>query len=234
MKSVLFLLFLSFPVIISGQSVAGSAGYEETDMNTINPNRMLLRTKSAGAYGTIGTPYVFTDFKKGNVYYTNQQRVSGILLNYDCHKNRLEYISGESVFLLNAAQVDYFEVDPGQDSSRLFKQVFVEKLKKRIFLQVLYNDSTILYKRFYKDFKEADYGGAYSQDRRYDEYHDRHSYYIKMAGEDLQPLRPKKKSVLEVLEDKSAEIEPFMKKEKTNLKTDEGLVRLIRYYDSLE
>jgi hypothetical protein len=234
MKSVLFLLFISFPFVIYGQSVAGPTGYEETDMNTINPNRMLLRTKSAEAYGTMGTPYVFHDFKIANVYYTNKQRVSGILVNYDCYKNQLEYVSGGEVYLLNTAQVDFFEVDPGQDSSQLFKQVFVEKLKKRIFLQVLYNDASILYKRYYKDFKEADYGGAYSQDRRYDEYHDRYSYYIKVAENELQQLRLRKKSILEVLADKSGEIEPFIKQEKPDLKTDDGLVRLIRFFDSME
>ncbi len=54
---------------------------------------MLLQTKSADAYGTTGTPYVFKEFRQGNIYYANQQRVAGITLNYDCHNNRLEYIS---------------------------------------------------------------------------------------------------------------------------------------------
>jgi hypothetical protein len=234
MKSILFFLMLALPHLCYGQSFSGSIGYEETDLNTINPNRMLLRTKSALAYGTKGSPYVFQDFKKGNVYYSNLQRISGISLNYDCHGNRLEYLSDGSVYLLNTAQVDFFEVDPGEDSSRLFQQVFVEHLKKRIFLQVLYNDSTILYKRYYKDFKEADYGGAYSQDRRYDEYQDRYSYYVKRTDTALQQLRPRKKSILEVLADRSEEIENFIKQEKTDLRTDDGLVRLIRFYDGLD
>ena len=116
----------------------------------------------------------------------------------------------------------------------LFKQVFIEKLKKRIFMEVLYNEKSILYKRYYKEFREADYGGAYSQDRRYDEYHDRQSYYIKTADNELQMIKPNKKSVIEIMKDKSEELEKYIKKEKPDLKTDDGLVQLIRYYDSLD
>ena len=234
MKATIILLLLVWPMVICGQVIVGPTGYSETDLDNLNPNHRLLRTKTAEAYGTIGTPYVFKDFRKGNVYYANQQRVSNILLNYDGHNDQLQYMTGGSIYLLNSDQIDYFEVDPGLDSSKLFRQVFIEKLKKRVFLQVLYNDSSILYKRHYKDFKEADYGGAYSQDRRYDEYHDRHDYYVKMAGSDLQQLRPRKKSILEVFSDKRDGLEKFLKKEKPDLKTDDGLVRLIRFCDGLE
>ena len=203
-------------------------------MNLLNPNRMLLRTKSAGAYGTMGSPYVFNDFKKGNVYYSNQQRVSGIMLNYDCHNNQLVYTSGGSTYLLNKDQIDFFDAHTGGDTLMLFNHVFVEKLKKRIFMQVLYNEKSILYKRYYKDFKEADYGGAYSQDRRYDEYHDREAYYIKIGDKDLQLLKPRKKSMLELMGDKSGAMEKYFKQEKPDLKSDDGLVSIIMFYDGIE
>jgi len=170
MKSIILLLFL--PLLISGQSVPGSTGYEITEMDIMNPSHHLLRTKSANAYGIIGTPYVFEDFKLGNIFYSNKLRVDGKLLNYDCYNDRWEYSAGNSIYLLNSSQIDYFEIFPGQDRIILFKQVFVEKLKKQVSLQVLYNENSILYKRHFREFREADYGGAYSQDRRYDEYHD--------------------------------------------------------------
>jgi hypothetical protein len=234
MKSTMLLLFLAFPLLISGQAISGPTGYEVTNMDMINPNRTLLRTKSADAYGTDGTPFVFKEFKQGNVYYANHQRVTGILLNYDCHNNRLEYIAGGSVYLLNSSQVNYVDFLSDQGTTMLFEQVFVENLKKRIFMEVLYNEKSILYKRYYKEFREADYGGAYSQDRRYDEYHDRQSYYIKTADDELQMFKPNKKSLIDILEDRSGELEKYIKKEKTDLKTDDGLVQLIRYYDSLD
>jgi hypothetical protein len=36
------------------------------------------------------------------------------------------------------------------------------------------------------------------------------------------------------MEDKRTELEKYIKKEKPDLKSDDGLVRLIRFYDSLE
>jgi hypothetical protein len=234
MKSTLFFPILLLPLGLFGQSTPSSTDYTEADMNMLNPNRMLLRTKSAGAYGTKGSPYVFNDFKKGNLYYNNQQRVSSILLNYDCHNNQLVYTTGGATYLLNKDQIDFFEAFAGGDTVMLFNQVFVEKLKKRIFMRVLYNEKSILYKHYYKDFKEADYGGAYSQDRRYDEYHDREAYYIKTSEKDLRFIKPRKKSLLEVMTDKSGELEKYFKQEKPDLKTDDGLVQVIRFYDSIE
>lgn len=228
------LLTLTLTLLLSGQSVPGSTGYEMTEMNIMNPAPQLLRTKSAIAYGISGTPYVYDDFIKGNIFYANRLRVNGKLLNYDCYNDRWEYSAGNSVYLLNSRQIDYFEIFPGQDMTVLFKQVFIEKLKKQVFLQILYNDNSTLYKRYFKEFREADYGGAYSQDRRYDEYHDRQSYYLKTADNDLQMLKPKKNSVLEIMEDKREELEKYIKKENPDLKTEVGLVQLIRFYDSLE
>ena len=236
MKSsiILIFLFLSMPLIISAQAVPGSTGYEMTEMDIMNPAPQLLRTKSATAYGITGTPYVFEDFKQGNIFYTNKLRVDGKLLNYDCYNDRWEYSAGNSIYLLNSSQIDYFEIFPGQDRTMLFKQVFVEKLKKQVFLQVLYNENSILYKRHFREFREADYGGAYSQDRRYDEYHDRESYYLKTDDNELHLLKSNKKSALEIMEDQCEELEKYIKKEKPNLKTEAGMVQLIRFYDSLE
>ncbi len=234
MKSTILLVSLFFPLVISGQSVPGSAQYEVINFDLLNPSNRLLRTKSANAYGTIGSPYVFTDFQKGNIYYANRLRVNGTLLNYDCYNDQLEYAAGESVYLLNSSQIDYFEIFPGKDRTMLFKQVLVPTLKKRVFLEVLYDGHSILYKRYYKEFKEADYGGAYSQDRRYDEYHDRHSYYIRTDDNELQMLKPNKKSLLKILEDKGSELEKYLKQAKPDLKTEDGLIQLIRFHDSLE
>ncbi len=236
MKSniILLFLFLFMPLIISAQAVPGSTGYEMTEMNIMNPSPDLLRTKSADAYGTTGTPYVFEDFKQGNIFYANKMRIDGKLLNYDCYNDRWEYSSGNSIYLLNSSQIDYFEIFSGQDTIMLFKQVFVEKLKKQVSLQVLYNENSILYKRHFREFREADYGGAYSQDRRYDEYHDRESYYLKTGDNEPQVLKSNKKSALEIMQGQREEVEKYIKKEKPNLKTEAGLVQLIRFYDSLE
>ena len=234
MRATILLLAILLPAGLSGQANPSSTDYTEADMNMLNPNRMLLRTKSAGAYGTVGSPYVFNDFTKGNMYYTSQQRVSNLLLNYDCHNNQLVYTNGESIYLLNSSQIDFFEAFTGGDTVMLFEQVFVEPLKKRLFLRVLYNQNSVLYKRYYKDFKEADYGGAYSQDRRYDEYHDRQAYYIKSGDTELQLLKPRRKSILEILGDKDGALETYLKQEKPDLKTDEGLVQVILFYDSIE
>ncbi len=233
MRSKLFLLFFLFPLASSGQTVPASSAYDISTIDMLSPSPHLFQEKSARAYGTNGSPYVFEDFRIGNIFYANQMRVDGKLLNYDCHNNQLVYSDGKAAYLLDSRNIDYIQIILGEQRSKVFEQVFLEDLKQRVFVEVLYNEKSVLYKRYFKDFQKADYGGAYSQDRRYDEYHDRHSYYIKTADSDLQLMKPKKKSVLEVMDTDGNELEKYIKQEKINLKSDEGLVQLIRYYDSL-
>ena len=70
--------------------------------------------------------------------------------------------------------------------------------------------STLKNSKNFKEFKAADYGGAYSADRRYDEYIDRYDYYISVKGADIQELKPRKKNILSIMEAFGEEMEEFL------------------------
>ena len=226
------LFFLFIPFLASAQEIGGYPIEIRMD-EMLNPSRHVMMERMGGAaYGTKGSPMILDDFTRGNIYYSNKSKTSGKLINYDCYNNQVLYSDGTNTYVLPPKEIDFLEflVD---DESFVFKHVFVEELKKSLFLQVLYNHKSILYKRHYREFLKADYTRAYSADRRYDEYVNQYDYYLSLDGGDVVSLKPKKKSLLAIMNLHSEEIEAFLKTEKINLKSDKDLVKVVKYYDSL-
>ena len=136
-------------------------------------------------------------------------------------------------YILNARMIDSLEFKVDENTYRIFKKVILEDKRDPLFLSVLYSDHSILYKRYYKEFRKADIGKAYGSGQRNDEYIDRFDYYIAIGDGGIQSFKPRKKNVLELMEAHGEEIENFLKKDKISLKSESDLIRLLGYYDSL-
>jgi hypothetical protein len=232
MKTISMLVLLIAPVYGYSQNL-GSYADAANLVDIMRTAASELRIKTGEAYGTLGTPNVFKEFKSGNIYFTNKSVASNLTINYDCFRDRVLYNKGEVNYILNSRTIDYLQFNISKDSSVLFRQVFIPEKKKTVFMRILYNGETTLYKHYYKTYQEADYTGPYSQDRRYNEFIDGEHFYIGLPGKDPVRLKPKKKSVLEILEAAGTDIEKYLKKEKPDLKTDMDLIRLVQYYDGI-
>jgi len=207
----------------------------------INLNEILLgssdyiRTFSSGYEGVKGTPNIFEDFHKGNLYFNNKTSISNIMINYDCYHDNVLYSNGSKILIINSQNIDFFTIRSiDEEKFLLFKQVFLESEKRRIFLQVIYDKQSILYKRYKKEFLKADYTGPYNANRRYDEYIDEQEYYIKLSEGEIQQIKSRQKFIKEIFWNNSAMVEKFIKDEDINLKEEDDLIRLINFYDNLE
>ena len=182
---------------------------------------------------TIGNPYVFEDFLNGYIYFSDKTRSTERMINYNCYDNEVLYLDGENMYLLDVALIDSLEFRMDENTSLIFRKVELDGNGRPVFLNILYDGESALYKRYYKEFRESDAGKAYGGGQRYDEYIDRSDYYISLGGEDIQPLSPRKNAVLKMMGASAEEMESFLKNEKINLKSDDDLVRMMGYYDSL-
>lgn len=191
------------------------------------------RVMGGEAYGTIGTPYVYKEFLNGNIYFTDNSVILNRPINYDCYNNRVLLHYGEEDHIMNSRQIESLEFEVSDDSYSVFRQVFVLEKKKTVFMKVLYEGKSTLYKYYFKNFHKADYTGPYSQERRYDEYLDDQEWYLEPGDQEVQKLKPRKKAILQILESRKGEIEHFLKTEDIDLKSDQDLVRLIEFYDGL-
>jgi len=56
---------------------------------------------------------------------------------------------------------------------------------------------------------------------------------VKANDREISLIKPNKKSVLEIFNDKSDQMGNYIKKEKINLKEEADLLLLVKYYDGL-
>jgi hypothetical protein len=196
-------------------------------------NKKLVATGTG--YGNVkGTPLLFEEFHTGNFYFNNKTCMTGKMINYNCYTDDVLLSDGKNTYATNSQDIDYFTITGNkEDIILLFKQVFLLSEKKRIFMQVLYQQKSFLFKRYRKEFLEADYDQPYGQNRQTDEYNDYYEYYFMPDGQEPVILRQRKGSVAEIFNDKSDLMEDYIKKEKINLKYEGDLIRLIEHYDNM-
>jgi hypothetical protein len=181
-----------------------------------------------------GTPYIFKEFQNGNFYFSNKTFITDRLINYNCYNDEVLFSDENNIYIANSQDIDYFTVKRGENGTMLlFKQVFLSSEKKRIFMQILYQGESVLFKRYRKEFLKADVGTPYGSNRQTDEYNDYCEYYVSTEGKEPVILKPRKNAALEIFSDKSKKIEDFIKNEKINLKDETNLVRLVEEYDKI-
>ena len=233
MKWIVFLFSISLPCIAVAQDLQGSPALTYLQ-DFLDPASSVMTYRS-GETGlkTIGSPLVFEDFVPCVVYFTDNRKTGTEKVNYNCHANTVLYTDGSDVFHIESKLIDRLEFQPSENTVCVFRQVFLNDQKKNLFLQTLYEGCGILYKRHYRKFVEADYGGAFSAEKYYDEYKELQDYYISLNENNAVPLKLTKKNLLNIMQPHAREIQAFLKTEKINLKSETDLVKVCQYYDSL-
>lgn len=194
-----------------------------------------VRTFDNRYEGTKGTPYVFEDWYPGEVFLKDKKRVIIKEMNYNCYDMEVTYLdpSTKAVMLINKFTVDLFYLKSGPDTL-VFVPIQLEDKNGPVFAQLLYKGKSTLYKLYSKEFVRANYEGGYSADRRYDEFADKSSLYFSLQ-DDPTPgkLKKSKKQILEAFPGAEKEISAYIKAEKPDLKSEEDLIELFKYYNSL-
>jgi hypothetical protein len=201
------------------------------EINQLNPEQIITYNIKSGEL--IGTPLLSEDFMKGTIYFHTDRKVSDLMINYNIFTGELLYKKEGNTYEVNTSDVLYFTVnEPEENKIQMYQQEFIPQASRREFIQVLYEGNTMLYKRRVKEFQESDYKNPYSDARRYDEYRDRTIYMVKLNRE-LKELKPRKKAVLELLNDQADQVGIFLKEEEINLNKEDDLIKLFDYYNKL-
>jgi hypothetical protein len=135
-----------------------------------------------------------------------------LLTDIDLVNNAIIYIhpTSKRLFSIPVDVVSELVIDK-DGKELLFRttigKTFEKEMKSQRFCQVLKDGQYQFIKIPLKTFIQADYKGAYSTDRRYDEYKTSYKYYL--IGSDIvfHQIQLNKKSVLKLYPDKKALIE---------------------------
>jgi len=238
MKTIIISLAIFLPMVCAAQNVSIPEGYEAKEnlreLGSVDGTGS-VRTFDTRYEGVKGTPYVFEEFKAGEVFLKSKEKVAIKALNYNCVDNEIVYLdpATQVTRILNKYQVDLFTMQDG-DRTGTFVPVKLEEDAETIFAELLYNEASLVYKVYYKDWLEANYEGGYSADRRYDQFVDKYDLYLLKQGENtLYRVRQSKKLLKEAFPEQEKQLSAFIKSNNLDLKEEESLVKMMEYFDSL-
>lgn len=234
-KSFLSLVFIVTVLSIYSQTIP--KGYTEGPKlyDNVELGRNILITYNlAPVYGTEGTPYLYEDFQVGDFFFHDMTKMSGLQINYNCTTGDLLFKYQDKAYITTRDDIDYFAVYPsGQDTVLIFYKQLLPNKKRPEYLEILYNDHSYLLKRHFKEFKEATVKTPYHANRDFNEYVNKKDYWLKLPNNEIYPINPSKKAIIELFPEKADLISDFIKNEKINAKKDDDLIRLIKYCDSI-
>ena len=182
-----------------------------------------------------GSAYLYDKWMKGSMTTTSGVTFDGVELMYDQVADELVFKGEKGEAKTSTQPLVEFTIKANQKELLLQERVFrrgfvpVDGANPNTFYEVLADGETQLLKRVSKRiFEELPYGSATKTKAfKTDVY-----YYI-AHNEKLTKIRNDKKSVLQALHNKEAEIAAYIKANKPDLKNDAHLAKLILYYNTL-
>ena len=224
MKYVLFLT-----IIINLTTIDGLFSQAEVP---ITFNQQFLLTTQHNINNIAGSPYVFDEFKNGNLYYGGGNNVEQIPLRLNLYTDQLEYKSKDGIMAFgNPERIDsvVFEEDIFIyiQKSPLYKVSGYVKLLNNNLPSVLTKMKVDLFKR--EDPKPFDIEDP--KPDRFERVTD--SYYIMISDYEIKKITSVKK-LIRYLGSHSSELMDYSKEEGISANDPEELTKFLNYYHELE
>lgn len=237
MKKLLTLMPLLFGAVACfGQAAVEIPGsFKSTHVKNTTVGAKTTLAFSNPHEGVKGSPFYFDSPQKAEIV------IGGATYNdleamYNVYDNQVLYRNKQgNEFMLPADKVDKLVLtDPASNNTLSFVKFNAGKAGSAKLTPVLFDGSAIrLFIVPEITHRKADYTGAYNADRRYDEFVKKQDYYLVKNGGEPEKIKLNKKTLLQVVSDKSKQVETFIKEEQVNVSSEEGWVKVLTYYESL-
>lgn len=224
-KFLMVLPLIAFATHVKAQLTGGSS---TVDLTLIESKKDFNHDR----YSDIkGLPYLLKDWAIGSVKSSNNVEKKGLMLNFDEIRNQL-LIKGSNDELMNVfpPAIEFSISD--NNVSRIFKLGYAPTSATDLnsFFEVLVDGKIQFLKRNKKGISEnKEYSGnvvkSITDDIRY--------FMVIHNNEPIQ-VKLDQKSILPLLTDKESEVADYLKSSKLNLKKQEDIIKLIRFYNTLK
>lgn len=190
---------------------------------------------TTGAY-TVGTPFLFKEYKKGKVFFSDSSSATGLKINYNCHTDELFHKTCRinELVILNSADIEYFTIAgdvPGE--TWVFEKIRIDREQEYAFLRVLYENKSRLLLNIRKEFIPADSEQMHGGGRTFNEYLVRKVYYIQKPGGSIHRVRHRRNVLAKILCEEKDKVKSFIRNKRLNLREARDLITLLVYYDML-
>jgi len=218
--------------ILLGFGLLSTKGFgQNTDPGSVSAQTRLGKyTAEKTLENMVGSPYFNKDWQKGTVKFANGKVFKDMEVKYNLVDDKLVLKSetGEAMTIVDP--VSEFRL-PTSNGEAFFKSGFrpLGKHTERTFYQVLFDGNIKLLKRLNKSIIESQSYNSPSPVKTIDE--SVHYYFVK--NDELIEFKPTKKAILQLLKDKSEQVNSVLSNIKGDLKEDETLKSVFVYYNSL-
>lgn len=226
LRSVILLFML---ISVSAVSVAQDEEIQFSNMETIDPNRY---------EDTRGNPYYFETWVTGSIIRNDGFIFENIKMNYNGYTKTFDVLAGHAIIELEEKMYLRVDIDAevNQHQGHIIMTddfAFQRNLHPRFdegFVIILLNENTtMLVKEYWVDAANHEVQEL-GRTITYKRFNRKANYFIKSEGQ-LQPIRLKKKNVLETLD--RPEVEKFVEDNKIRLDSERELIEVVRFYANL-
>ena len=183
----------------------------------------------------IGSKFLSENWTTGDVLQEDDKYFNGMNLKYNLYDDQLIFKNQKDEILAFKTPIKEFhlyeDVDDKTRAVRVYKNGFpeVDKYTKKNYYQVLVDGKAILLKKFYLSFVEGiPYGASDVQKTLIPN----QAYYLFANGK-MTKVKKQKDSFLLPISNQKEALNLYIKNEKIKFKSDEDLIKVLSYYNTL-
>jgi hypothetical protein len=228
-QSIQFIAFVGLLNLMIDNALLAQEINQQDNLNRLSADVGVVQTFDNRYEGVKGSPTLFEDFIPGKVR-VHDGNGYAVLLNFDAfNKQILLKRNNEAGFrVLDLSKVVSFTFMTGT-GNRDFVVVKVQNNEFEV-REILYEGKITFYRIHKVILEKADYQGAYSSNRKYDEFVHESDYFSLNNGK-TTPFKLKIRSLEKSFP--GAPIDKFLKENKLDFSNDTDLIKLFKLIDSV-
>jgi hypothetical protein len=179
-----------------------------------------------------GSPFLFDDWKKGNVLLKTKERIDSIFIKYNLYTDLLQVKIDDQEYQFNIEVSEFLIPDLVTNETALFRSGFspVPGMNEKSFYQVLYDGRP---KLLLKHKKLIGSEMTSTPGVKAKVFEDQNNYFILTASGKMEKIKKKNKGIQDLLEGEIEALKKMVESNKLKLVNDEEIIRVLEYYDSL-
>lgn len=222
-KTILTFLFLLFSI----------ASYSQVVNLRDNTGAPIREKKYAD---TEGTPYLFENWKSGELVMSDGKVKEGVSIKYNVHEEQVEVSNNNQTLALFPSSIKEFTIfnhdENGRRVSYQFRNGFdINSYSKDDFFQVLYDGEHKLLAKLESQLVEGS-GGSYGRTDRGAFFQQSKDYYVVKPDGEAEKIKLNRRNLIKAFPDMKQEIKTIEKQNNLDLNSEAGVAALLRQLES--
>ena len=181
-----------------------------------------------------GSPFLYDEWYRGKIISPEGLVLDGIMIKYEAYSETIVYMLNGKAFEVSdgAATFTIFPATDGMKDSLFFRGGYpaADNNSARTYYEVLADGRLALLKT-HKKVTGLSQQNALASNKR--EFILQEDLYLARKGQAPVKVMKDKEALLELFADKKDEVNAWLGKNKVNLKKEDGLAELVKYYNAL-